>query len=107
MVPHSPRVTLGMPVYNGARYLTSALDSLLAQTFADFELVISDNASNDATPAICRKFAAADPRVRISGTTAIKVRFGISITSFEFHTAHTSSGPPVTTCANRPSWRNA
>jgi glycosyltransferase involved in cell wall biosynthesis len=59
-----PRVSIGLPVYNGERYLRLAIDSLLAQTFTDFELVISDNASSDASEAICREYAARDPRVR-------------------------------------------
>jgi glycosyltransferase involved in cell wall biosynthesis len=63
-VGHSPRVSVGMPVYNGAKYLESAIDSLLAQTFTDFELIISDNASTDRTQAICERYAAADRRVR-------------------------------------------
>src|ERR1051326_471885 len=53
-----------MPVYNGARYLRGALEALEAQTFSDFELVISDNASTDGTDDICREFAARDPRIR-------------------------------------------
>lgn len=60
----SPRVALGMPVYNGAEYVAAALDSLLAQTFRDFELVISDNASTDATGSICREYEKRDPRIR-------------------------------------------
>ena len=64
-VPHgAPRVSLGMPVYNGEAFLSAALDALLAQTFADFELVISDNASTDATQAICEDYAARDRRIR-------------------------------------------
>lgn len=53
-----------MPVYNGARYLRFALDSLLAQTLPDFELLISDNASTDDTERICLDYAARDPRMR-------------------------------------------
>ena len=53
-----------MPVYNGERFIRKALDSLLAQTFTDFELIISDNASSDRTEAICREYVARDPRVR-------------------------------------------
>jgi glycosyltransferase involved in cell wall biosynthesis len=60
----APRVTLGVPVYNGERYLAETLDSLLAQDFADFELIVSDNASTDATPYICAEYAARDPRIR-------------------------------------------
>ncbi len=59
-----PRVSIGLPVYNGEDYLEEALLSLLGQTFTDFELIVSDNASNDGTAEICRRFAAADPRVR-------------------------------------------
>jgi glycosyltransferase involved in cell wall biosynthesis len=59
-----PLVTIGLPVYNSQRYLSQSLDSLLAQTFRDFVLIISDNASTDATPDICRKYAELDPRVQ-------------------------------------------
>lgn len=61
-----PRVTIGIPVYNGEKYLAAAIDSVLAQTYTDFELIISDNASNDATPAIALDYAARDERVRYS-----------------------------------------
>lgn len=59
-----PVVGLGMPVYNGERYIGEAIQSILAQSFGAFELVICDNASTDATADICRAFAAADRRVR-------------------------------------------
>jgi glycosyltransferase involved in cell wall biosynthesis len=59
-----PVVSIGMPVYNGERFLRQALDSLLSQTYRDFELIISDNASNDSTPAICAEYAARDSRIR-------------------------------------------
>ena len=64
MTTTTPRVTIGLPIYNGQNYLAETMDSLLAQTFRDFELVISDNASTDGTEAICRDYAARDPRVR-------------------------------------------
>jgi glycosyltransferase involved in cell wall biosynthesis len=51
-------------VYNGERFLRKTLDSLLTQTFGDFELIISDNASTDATETICAEYLARDPRVR-------------------------------------------
>jgi O-antigen/teichoic acid export membrane protein/GT2 family glycosyltransferase len=60
----TPRVSIGLPVYNGANYLPVALDCLLAQSFTDFEIIISDNASTDETPAICRHYVAQDSRVR-------------------------------------------
>lgn len=59
-----PRLSVGLPVYNGQRYLAEALDALLDQSFTDFELIISDNASTDATEEICRRYAAEDPRIR-------------------------------------------
>lgn len=59
-----PVVSIGMPVYNGERFIRDALNSLLAQTFTDFELIISDNASTDATGSICRDYAKQDSRIR-------------------------------------------
>jgi glycosyltransferase involved in cell wall biosynthesis len=59
-----PKVSVGMPVYNGERYLAEALESLLGQRFEDFEVVISDNASTDATEEICRAYAEKDDRIR-------------------------------------------
>jgi glycosyltransferase involved in cell wall biosynthesis len=59
-----PPVSVGVPVYNGARYLPEALESVLSQSYGDFELVISDNASTDATEEICRDYVARDGRVR-------------------------------------------
>ena len=53
-----------MPVYNGEQYLRGALDSLLHQSYSDFELIISDNASTDGTEHICREFANRDRRIR-------------------------------------------
>ncbi|MEN9578290.1 MAG: hypothetical protein RJA70_1299 [Pseudomonadota bacterium] len=58
------KLGIGLPVYNGERHLAAALESLLAQTFVDFEIVICDNASTDSTEGICRDFAARDPRIR-------------------------------------------
>ena len=64
MSDHKPRVSIGLPVFNGENYLEKALDSILAQTYSDFELIISDNASTDRTEEICRAYAAKDERVR-------------------------------------------
>jgi glycosyltransferase involved in cell wall biosynthesis len=63
-VSSPPRVTVGMPVFNGEPFLSEALESALAQTYSDFEIVVSDNASTDATEQICRSYAARDSRVR-------------------------------------------
>lgn len=57
-------VSIGLPVYNGELFLPAALDSFLAQSYRDFELIISDNASTDRTGEICRKYASADGRIR-------------------------------------------
>jgi glycosyltransferase involved in cell wall biosynthesis len=59
-----PKVSIGLPVYNGEKYLAQAIQSALSQTYTDFELIISDNASTDGTQAICEQYAALDPRVR-------------------------------------------
>ncbi|MEM9411914.1 MAG: glycosyltransferase family 2 protein, partial [Planctomycetota bacterium] len=59
------RVTIGIPVYNGQEFLESAVAAILTQTFADFELVISDNCSSDSTPEICQRLAESDSRIRI------------------------------------------
>lgn len=59
-----PKVSIAVPVYNGDNYLEYALETALAQTFGDFEIVISDNASTDGTEEICRRFVERDPRVR-------------------------------------------
>jgi len=65
MTKKSALITVGMPVYNGERHLPAALDSIQKQTFGDFEIIISDNASTDATPDICKEYARKDPRVHI------------------------------------------
>jgi glycosyltransferase involved in cell wall biosynthesis len=61
---HTPRVSIGLPVFNGEKYIEAALDSILNQTYTDFELIIVDNASTDQTPRICRKYVAKDKRIR-------------------------------------------
>jgi len=67
---HAPRVTIGLPVFNGERYLEAAIDSILAQDFQDFELLLADNASTDATLEICERAAARDPRVTVHRSEA-------------------------------------
>lgn len=59
-----PRLTIGLPVYNGEEFLGEALDALLGQTYEDFELIISDNASEDGTEEIAREYAQQDSRIR-------------------------------------------
>lgn len=59
-----PSVSIGLPVYNGERYLHGAIDSILSQTYEDLELIISDNGSTDGTEEIARDAADRDRRVR-------------------------------------------
>src|SRR5687767_8969737 len=61
--PRNPTVTVGLPVYNGANLMRRAIDSILAQTEPNLELVISDNCSSDETEEICREYARHDDRV--------------------------------------------
>jgi glycosyltransferase involved in cell wall biosynthesis len=59
-----PRVSIGLPVYNGENFLAESLDALLGQTYEGFELIISDNASTDGTADICHRYAKQDSRIR-------------------------------------------
>lgn len=59
-----PLISIGMPVYNGEPFLRTAIDALLAQTFENFELIISDNASTDKTQSLCEEYTHRDDRVR-------------------------------------------
>jgi glycosyltransferase involved in cell wall biosynthesis len=61
-----PKVSIGMPVYNGANYLRRSIQCLLHQDYADLEIVICDNGSTDDTESICREFAKKDERVNSS-----------------------------------------
>src|SRR5262245_17025162 len=63
--PMTPQVSVVMPVRNGARWLSEAVDSVLAQTFSDWELIVIDDGSTDATPSILAAFASRDPRIRV------------------------------------------
>ncbi|MCX7132363.1 glycosyltransferase family 2 protein [Aeromonas sp.] len=59
----TPKVTIGVPVYNGEKTIRQCLDSIVLQTFSDFELIIADNASVDNTESICREYELADKRI--------------------------------------------
>ena len=59
-----PLISIGLPVYNGEKYIESSIDSILSQTFEDFELIISDNASTDNTEKICRQYVKRDSRIQ-------------------------------------------
>ena len=64
MSDDSPRVSIGLLVYNGERYLAETIESILGQTYKDFELIISDNCSTDGSREICQHYAEQDSRVR-------------------------------------------
>jgi glycosyltransferase involved in cell wall biosynthesis len=59
-----PQLTIGLPVYNGARYIAQSIEALLGQSFDNFEFIISDNASTDGTGDICRHYAKLDSRIK-------------------------------------------
>lgn len=67
-----PRVSIGLPVYNGANFLGHAIESVINQTFEDWELIISDNGSTDTTEEICVHYAKQDPRIRYVGSATNK-----------------------------------
>lgn len=58
------KISIGLPVFNGEKFINQCLDSLLAQTFQNFELIISDNASTDSTSEICKEYALKDKRIK-------------------------------------------
>jgi glycosyltransferase involved in cell wall biosynthesis len=64
MPTSSPKVSIGLPVYNGEHYLRDAIESIINQTYQNFELIICDNASTDQTEAICTQYATKEPRIR-------------------------------------------
>jgi len=59
-----PFVSIGFPVYNSEKHLKRSLEAILKQTFSNFELIISDNASSDSTPDICKEYMKNDSRIR-------------------------------------------
>jgi glycosyltransferase involved in cell wall biosynthesis len=60
----TPRLSIGLPVYNGENYLAESIEALLGQSYENFEMIISDNASTDGTPDICRRYEKQDSRIR-------------------------------------------
>ena len=64
MNPDRPLVSIGVPVYNGARTLPACLDSLLGQSYSKIDIIICDNASTDGTAQVCEGYAARDRRIR-------------------------------------------
>jgi glycosyltransferase involved in cell wall biosynthesis len=64
MPPPNPKITIGLPVYNGERYLSEAIESLLNQTYTNFEIIVCDNASTDDTEKLGKYYAELDQRIR-------------------------------------------
>jgi len=60
----APRLSVGLPVYNGENYLAESIEALLGQSYENFELIISDNASTDSTADICRHYEKLESRIR-------------------------------------------
>ncbi len=65
-----PLVSVGMPAYNAEPFIAAAIESVLGQSLTNLELIISDNASTDATFSICQRYAATDPRIRLERSAA-------------------------------------
>jgi glycosyltransferase involved in cell wall biosynthesis len=85
-----PKVSIAVPTYNCESYIAQSLESLLGQTYSDFELVISDNCSTDGTEDVCRTYAARDKRVRyVRRTENIggpgNFRYVFSLCSGQYH----------------------
>ena len=74
------KVSIGLPVYNGERFLKVKLDSILQQTHTNFELIISDNASTDKTENICIEYKNKDNRIKYFRQ---EKNFGVTL-NFEF-----------------------
>ena len=104
-MPNPPMLSVGVPVYNAERFLAKALDSILSQTFTDFELLLSDNASTDSTDAICREYAARDGRIRYSRNPTNLGGTSARCTTLPW--AGTTSRPPTTTSACRRCLKSA
>lgn len=96
-----PAVSIGMPVYNAERYLRETIGAVLAQTFRDFELIISDNASTDGSLAICEEFARSDPRVRV-----VRQETNLGAAA-NFRTVLDAARAPIFMWAGADDWRSA
>ena len=91
-----PRVSVGLPVFNGAATVERAIASIRAQTLEDFELIVSDNASSDDTEAICRRHAAADARIHYT-------RQSPALSGFDNCLLYTSPSPRDLSTSRMPS----
>jgi len=101
------RVTIALPTFNGEHLLGRAIDSVLRQTYRNWELTISDNASTDGTRAVCERAAASDERI-----TYVRQPVNLGMTGNFAFLAEVSSGPYFMYLGNddwslRPSSRGA
>jgi glycosyltransferase involved in cell wall biosynthesis len=85
---NQPTASILMAVYNREKYLREAVDSILSQTFADFELIIADDGSTDNSLAIAREYKERDPRVRV---LALEHRGLVAVRNSLVHAANLSS----------------
>ena len=69
-----PKLNIGVPVYNGEKFIRKCLNSILNQTFTDFEIILSDNASTDSTTSICKEYAKKDSRILFLKQNISKIR---------------------------------
>ena len=85
-----PKLSVIVPVYNTEKYLRECIDSILAQTFTDFELILVDDGSTDSSGAICDEYAAKDPRIQVihqeNGGATVARRSGVSCARGEYIT---------------------
>ena len=75
-------ISIVLPVYNGAKYLRESIDSILAQTYTNWELLILDDCSTDESPAIAKEYEQLDPRAIITATSRISAFPGTSTRDF-------------------------
>ena len=68
----SPQISIIIPIYNVERYLHQCIDSILAQTFTDYELLLIDDGSTDGCPAICDEYTEKDNRIRVFHKTMVR-----------------------------------
>jgi glycosyltransferase involved in cell wall biosynthesis len=92
---HKPTLSIGLPVYNGEKYLSQAIESILNQTYGEFELIIVDNASTDGTKQICLDYAKKDNRIKyyrnhfnVGGPRNYNIAFKLSVGKYFKWAAH-------------------
>ena len=100
----APTLTVGLPVFNGAKFIEASVESILSQSFSDLELIISDNASTDDTEAVSRSIPAGTRGLPTTGTRRTSVSQRTSTCSSRLRAEGYSSGPPPTICCDPVIW---